>query len=289
MRVLVIGNGFLGNAIVNCLVSEGHEVLVYSRTKLETKDYRQEVGDIFDLNNFHKVLSWTPNVVIHTAWITTPGVYRDDPLNYKYKEATTRIAHEISMSQVEHFIILGTCAEYGHSNKPSTAGITPLIPTALYGKQKVRAFQSVVEVMANSSCRLSWARVFYPYGPDQDYRRLIPRLINSIKSEQEFTLDDTNSVYDWITTRDIAAAISWIIKHPLPTEVDIGTSYGYTNLALLELLERSMAKPLPITVNQDLDVGNREVFVVGKDSGLLQSGWTPKDSLKSGLEWVLNS
>jgi hypothetical protein len=36
-------------------------------------------------------------------------------------------------------------------------------------------------------------------------------------------------------------------------------------------------------------VGISEVFVVGKDSPILKSGWLPKDSLKSGLEWVLES
>lgn len=289
MKVLVLGNGFIGNAIVNRFVSEGNEVLVYSRTKRKTNKYDQVAGNIFDPEGLDEVLKWGPKLVIHTAWITTPGMYREDPLNFDYKQFAIHLASKIAFSPVEHLVVLGTCAEYGHITSPSKAGFTPLNPNSIYGQQKVEAFQEVARLMANSNCRLTWARIFYPYGPHQDERRLIPQLIKAIKTQQDFTLDDTTSIYDWITTRDIASAIFWITQNKLPLAVDVGTSHGFTNLELLKILEGLMGQKLPFNNRNCLELGNRETFVVDGNSDLFKSGWNPKDSLMNGLEWVIKS
>lgn len=289
MKILVIGNGFIAKSILERLQSEGHELLVYSRKKIDRAQYRQVSGDIFDFEEFVKTLEWKPQIVIHTAWITTPGIYRDDVSNFKYSQFTTKLAKYISDSDVEHLIILGTCAEYGHQDGPSTAGITKLSPTTLYAQQKVVAFNSTKEQLQESDVRFTWAHIFYPYGPNQDQKRLIPYLIHSLKSGQPITLADTSSIHDWITTRDIASAISWAICNELPTEIDIGTSFGFTNLELLVVLEKLLQTNNQLPGSESHNFGNNEVFVASKTSSIFTSGWSPTDSLSTGLEWVLNT
>jgi nucleoside-diphosphate-sugar epimerase len=101
-------------------------------------------------------------------------------------------------------------------------------------------------------------------------------------------LNDTSSILDWITTRDIASAISWIINNDTPIEVDIGTSLGFTNVELLKHLERLLGNSDQwARLAQQTSAGN-QVSVVGKDSPLYKSGWIPKDSLDTGLECILN-
>lgn len=287
MRILIIGNGFLGSAISEKLESEGHEILIFSRTWNPRISARQVVGDIFDFEEFIKVLDWEPQVIVHTAWITTPGVYKSDLVNLKYAEFTMNLAKFVVTSDLEHLIILGTCAEYGYQNAPSRAGCTKLAPLTLYAQQKVVAFNQVRELMQDSKVRLTWARVFYPFGPNQDQKRLIPLLIKSLKDQEPITLADTTSVYDWITTRDISSAISWILKNDLPIEIDIGTSFGFSNLELLRALEKLLQIKFPQLSDEIHHLGLEEVFIVDKRSALLSSGWTPNDTLTSGLEWVL--
>jgi nucleoside-diphosphate-sugar epimerase len=287
MKILIIGNGFLGAAIEEKLYREGHEILFFARTRSAKVESRQVLGTVFNYEEFVKVFDWKPQVVIHTAWITTPGVYRDHSSNIQYAEFTSKLAKTVSNSDIEHLIILGTCAEYGRQVKPSTAGQTKISPSTLYAQQKVVAFDSAQQLLKESNVRLTWARVFYPYGLNQDRNRLIPRIIHSIEEGNQIVLADTSSVYDWITTRDIASAISWVLEHELPTEIDIGTSNGFTNLELLIALENLLA-----TANQTLsqshhDYGLNEVFVAGENSPLFMSGWSPRDTLDSGLEWVL--
>jgi nucleoside-diphosphate-sugar epimerase len=239
------------------------------------------------LADFVKVLDWKPNVVIHTAWITTPGIYKNDPTNLEYAKFTINLVNYIKNSEVEHLIILGTCAEYGQQSGPSTAGITKTAPTILYSKQKVAAFKAVKEVIHENKARFTWARLFFPYGPHQHNKRLIPHLIESLKGNIPVQLADVSSVYDWITTRDIASAISWVVEHKLPEEIDIGTSIGVTNLELLAILEELLQIKHQVPPGQAHAIGAGDFFVMGKDSPLLASGWLPRDTLLTGLKWNL--
>lgn len=277
----------MAGPIVEKLESEGHELLIYSRTASQELKCQQVEGDIFNFADFIKVLAWEPQIIIHTAWITTPGKYKNDPSNFEYTKFSVNLANYISHSELEHLIILGTCAEYGQQTGPSTAGFTKTSPNILYSEQKVAAFNAVKKILLETTTRFTWARLFYPYGPHQHEKRLIPHLIHSLKSESPIRLADITSVYDWITTHDIASAISWVIEHELPVEIDIGTSVGVTNLELLVTLEDLLQTNHQVMAHQRHEIGAGEFFVAGKNSPLFVSGWLPRDTLRSGLEWVL--
>lgn len=289
MKILVLGSGFIGGAIINRLEALGHELLSFSRTPKAGIASRQIVGDIFDFASVQESLRWKPEVLIHTAWITSPGLYKNDPSNIRYSQFSIDLVNSIVRSDIQHLIVLGTCAEYGLRSAPSTAGITPLSPKSLYAQQKVEAFNVIKQIMFDSPAKFTWARIFHPYGPNQDEKRLIPYLIKSLKNGERAKLADISSIYDWITIRDIASAISWILTHEVPTEIDVGTSIGYTNLELLMLLEELIPERILNSEEIRHEFGAREVFVTGLESPLLRSGWRPHDTLRSGLEWVLDS
>ena len=289
MKILVIGNGFIATPIIQRLESEGHELLIYSRTIRARIHSQQVTGDIFNFEDFLKTLSWKPQIIIHTAWIATAGIYRNDPSNYKYAQFTTDLAEYLTHTDVEHLIILGTCAEYGHQYGPSTAGVTKLSPNILYAQQKVAAFEAAKDFLEGSKIRMTWARIYYPYGPNQDQKRLIPYLIHSLKNKNPVLLTDTSSLHDWITTRDIASAISWVIENEVPLEVDVGTSFGFTNLELLTTLVELLQITDQLIHPNSHSFGANDVFIAGKDSPLIKSGWVPSDSLHTGLEWILSS
>ena len=289
MKILVVGSGFIATPLIQKLESEGHELLIYSRTFNNGVKSQQVLGDIFLFEDFVKTLLWKPQIVIHTAWITTHSRYKNDPSNLRYARFTSDLAKHIALTDIEHFIILGTCAEYGHQTEASTAGITKLSPDNLYAQQKVSAFNSVREILEGSKVRLTWARIFQPYGLKQDKDRLIPYLIHSLKNGNPTQLSDTSSIHDWITTRDIASAISWVVGHQVSMEVDIGTTLGFNNVEVLRELEELLGNSTQWQQFSTQKYGVNEVSIVGKNSPLLNSGWVPSDTLHTGLDWILNS
>jgi dTDP-6-deoxy-L-talose 4-dehydrogenase (NAD+) len=289
MKVLVIGSGFIGTSIIQKLQEEGHEVMVLSRRVNPYVKCHQIVGDCFDVRNLEKSLDWEPTVVIQTAWVTTHRDYVSDPQNAKYAKFTIDLAAHLVQSSVQHFIVLGSCAEYGDQTEPILAGLTELRPTSFYAKQKIFAFRSIRDLLDGSGIRFTWVRIFQPYGPNQDANRLIPYLIKSLKNNEKIHLKDKETVLDWITTRDIASAISWVTRFQTPVEIDVGTSVGYTNqeilLNLRILLDLTQDRKEP-----DLDSSSKvKKILVSDDSPLFLSGWRPEDSLVSGLKWVLGT
>jgi len=289
MKILVIGNGFIAGTIIRKLESQGNELLVFSRSPKLDIDCKQIVGDVLNFDEFAQVLTWKPQVIIHTAWITSRLRYNEDPTNVAFANFTIKLATYVANAGVEHLIVLGTCAEYGSQTFASTAGITNLNPITLYAKQKVLAFRSAEEILVDSKSRFSWVRVFQPYGPRQDRQRLLPYLIQAITMHQQIHLVDTTTILDWITTRDIALAISWIISNSAPVELDLGTSIGYTNLELLKHLEELIGNSNQWERRAEQVSTSTQVSVVGKGSPLFNLGWRPIDSLDQGLKWVLDS
>ena len=287
MKILVIGNGFIASSIIHKLESEGHQLLIYSRTLKNEISSRQLLGDIFSFEDFAKTLSWGPQVIIHTAWVTTYGLYKNDQANYKFAQFSADLARRIASSSVKHLVVLGSGSEYGTQSEACSAGITKLNPENLYAKQKVIAFKSVKEILGNSNVRFTWARIFHPYGPGQDKKRLIPYMIHTLKNGEQIRLDDTSSVLDWVTTRDIASAISWILHNDTPTEVDIGTTIGYTNVDLLKRLESLLGETFQWKRFVDKSINKNQVSIIGKSSPLFTSGWRPSDNLDSGMKWIL--
>lgn len=287
MKILVIGNGFLATAIIKQLEAEGHEIMIFSRRFNPELNSQQIQGDIFDFEEFVKVLDWNPQVVIHTAWITKSEVYKSDPINVRYSQFTSNLARVIAKSTVAHFIVLGTCAEYGSFINLNAKSLIRSTSSNLYSQQKIAALASSREVLQESTVRFTWARIFYPYGPNQDRNRLIPHIINSLKVQEEIALADTTSVYDWITTRDVASAVSWIIHHELTAEIDIGTSVGSTNLDVLGEIERLLQINNKTNGLDKHASGLNDYLVADPNSSLFTSGWKPRDNLHSGLKWLL--
>jgi nucleoside-diphosphate-sugar epimerase len=288
MKILVIGNGLIGKAIIETLGVEGHEILVFSRRLKEEIRAQQLIGDIFDFENFIGVLTWKPDVLIHTAWITQYETYMEDLSNSKYADFTKDLGRFLVGTSVQHLIILGTCAEYGSQMQPSYAGVTALSPKNLYAREKVNSLISVLDSTKDSSVRLSWVRIFHPYGPGQDNKRLIPSLSASVRNGLQIVLRDTTTLRDWITTRDIASAISWVINNMTPDVIDIGTGKGHSNLDLLRHIEMLTGVQARWSDNPDRPNKEIEMSVVDSRSPLLKSGWSPKDDLNSGLSWALN-
>ena len=288
MKTLVIGNGFIASEIIKTLDSAGHDILIYSRSLKEKIHNRQVVGDIFDTKSVIKTLGWKPQVVVHTAWVTEHQRYSYDVSNLDYAKFTSEFAGQLINFGVEHFIVLGSCAEYGPQSLPCSAAKTSLNPSNPYAEQKVAAFNSVKKTLENSAVRLSWVRVFQPYGPYQDEARLIPYLIKAIKNNLKIEMKDTLSQHDWVTTRDIASAIAFIVENALPVELDVGTTVGHTNIEVLKTLENLLGNSNQWEkISSELKIGGG-VSVVGKDSPLFQAGWKSSDSLHEGLGWVLS-
>lgn len=290
MRVLVVGGGFLGAEIVSNLIESGFEVRKLSRNVSSNFPCEQIIADMQNPDSYSKVLSsWLPEIVIQTAWITNKETYRTSPLNSAYMRSTVKFAELSYLSGVQHFLILGSSAEYGNPTEPCNALTTPAKPIDVYGTKKLHTLQKLMKMSEKFSSRLSWARIFQPYGRNQDLARLIPYATRKLVAGQSFEVTNPNLILDWISSRDVASALTFAIKNSMDQVFDVGTSRPISVLEVLQTLAKILNVDSQL-LNVDCNApSSHRLFpvVVSKDSPLLRAKWRPKDDLISGLNWTL--
>lgn len=291
MKILVVGGtGFLGSEIVQRLLEDGHQLRSLSR-KQSRVDVEQWVGDIgLPASYKDSISNWKPEVVIQTAWVTDQLSYRNSERNPIYAKNSVEFAEHCFQSEVKHFFALGSSAEYGRPNQLCNAASTPSLPLDLYSAEKLWTLAHMKKIVKNYETRFSWARIFQPYGKNQDPNRLIPSAAQSFRAGKKFTTQSSENVLDWITSRDVAGAVSYIIKHDLPEVLDIGTSIG-TSVGKV-LIEAAQLCGVDEGYIEKTFTGDQvEVpleLVVDPKSPLLAHGWKPKDDLHRGLSWALS-
>jgi len=292
MRVLVAGGGgFLGAEIITNLIESGFEVKSFGRNFSSAIYCEQIIADITNPDSYQKLLStWKPEVVIQAAWVTNQKTYRTSPLNSEYMDATLKFAEQSYLSNTEHFLALGSSAEYGLPAEPCNALTTSAVPVDIYGKDKLQTLVKLREVAEKFSSRLSWARIFQPYGPNQDSARLLPFARKEFLAGNKVKVAHPNVILDWISSRDVASALAYAIRSPIDQIFDVGTSRPISVIQALQTLATLLNVDSELLEIESTQNGVDEEFsmVVSRESPLFNAHWSPQDDLVSGLKWTLS-
>jgi len=292
MKVLVAGGGgFLGAEMITNLIESGFEVKSFGKRISSTIYCEQVIADITNPDSYQKLLStWKPEVVIQAAWVTDQKTYRMSPLNSEYMDATLRFAEQSYLSNTEHFLALGSSAEYGIPTEPCNALTTPAKPVDEYGTAKLQTLVKLQEMAEKFSSKLSWARIFQPYGPNQDSARLLPFAKEELLAGKNVKVARPNMILDWISSRDVASALTYAIRNPINQVFDVGTSIPTSVIQALRTLATLLNVNSDLLENDSKESSQDEQFlmVVSKDSPLFKAQWSPQDDLISGLKWTLS-
>jgi dTDP-6-deoxy-L-talose 4-dehydrogenase (NAD+) len=272
MRIFITGpQGFIGKETARQAQIQGHDVM-----GLE-KPFRVENPPWSALEAFR------PEVCIHTAWIATPGIYVTSPLNESHRVWGCNLAVGLARLGMKHLISLGTCAEYTPSPHLLNEGNSPINPTSPYGLAKKSFHDDLRGIAALQGFTLSWARVFYPYGPDEHSQRLVSSLIRGFEENQPLLIENPNAVRDYIHVEDVASALLLMAERKVHGTVNIGTGKGVR----IGTLESTIARLMNIPFDDKSEtmaqgMGEAVVAEIGK---LKAMGWTPRyDHIESGLQ-----
>ncbi len=290
MKVLIVGgNGFLGREITERLTADAFEVHVVSRSSKSDSNWQQSIGDLSAPDSYMPILlNWCPDVVIQAAWVTEQRTYRTDLKNNDYGIFTTSFAEQCFRQGVRHFLAFGSAAEYGSQTNPCNAVKSLASPLDLYGKSKLRTLMSLQELTKTDEQKLTWARVFQAYGHTQDSARFIPQLAKKLLSGENIMLNNPDLYLDWVTSRDIARAVSFSLSHDLPEVIDIGTSIGTTVREVYQKIAALVGREPHLPLSRAKDDQESSSLIVSPDSPIFSAGWAPKDNLDTGLLWALS-
>ena len=154
-----------------------------------------------------------------------------------------------------------------------------------YSTAKIETFQELSRPYGNDN--YTWARIFQPYGLGQDSARYLPYLLESKSRNTEPKIHNPDYFCDWISVKDVAHALRFIIENKLFGPLDIGTGCGTTNLEMARIVQGTFDSDASHYFKVNL--GSSRGLVVSSDSRLLQSGWAPTRSLKEEVLQMLMS
>lgn len=291
MKILLTGaTGFIGSQFARLAISRGHEVTALLRPgKALPPDLKAKVlvGELGSIST-KELGSARPDVCVHSAWITTPGVYLGSPENFKFRDDSLLFLRRVAEAGAKHIVGLGTCIEYQITGQPLSEDRTPIAPATTYAKCK-NELRVAMEVEARKSgFAFAWGRVFYPYGPGEHPSRLCSSIIAKLGRGEKMLLKTPQSTKDYIYIDDLAAALLAVVEEKFSGAINLGTGAGTT--------VREIARTIGKLMDREELVGETNPpepdplgDVVADATKLKNLGWQQKTNLAQGIQALLAS
>lgn len=290
MKILLTGpTGFIGSAFLQTALRHGHEIaalvrpekLAQARAKTNAR-LTWLPGTLTDVP-WNDIKRFQPELCLHTAWITTPGVYLESPENERYVDWSLDFLRRASDTGASRMIVLGTCIEYQTGGQILSENRTPLLPVSLYARSKNALRIALESEAAARGFALCWGRVFYPYGVGEHPLRLCSSLLQSLHRGEKVVLKTPGSIKDYIHIDDLAAALLAVVENRFCGAINLGTGTGVSVREVAETLARLMGKPGAVEPAAAANA-SPENPVVADAVKLRGLGWRPQHTLSAGLE-----
>lgn len=289
-QVLITGGtGFIGQNVVNQLLTRGYEVhsLVYPPFAAEQEgliQYEMNLLDSKSVEEFFKEHHFEN--LIHLAWYVGAKCHIHD-LNLDWTIATLNLLKYFKESGGKKFVGAGTISEYEYKYGYLLEDDTPTDPQTLYGNSKNAIFNITKVFCKQNSIDFKWPRIFNLYGPNEKPQRLMPSVINSCLKGEDVKVSDCLKYQDYLHVEDTARGIVDVFESNLQDAVNICSGkpvqlrYIVNKIAELTNFDGQILwGAIPAAFGDDLVVGNNEK--------LKSIGWTPKYTLEEGLKETIN-
>ena len=278
MRVLITGaSGFIGRHVLNCLKSSNIDVVLVGRARPAAYLGDFIKADLLGTTDFNNLLSKANAThLIHLAWYAEHGSYWTSSLNLRWVEASIKLAEAFCEAGGQHIVAAGTCAEYDWNYGYCIEEKTPLIPNTLYGASKDATRRLLMSLCATHKVTCSWGRVFMPYGPGEDSRRLIPALNNVFSLKQPPFVVGSYSFRDLLHVEDVAAAFVKLLASGAHGEFNICSGIPTQISEVINLLAKARNQdPSIIFEHSAIRIGE-PLMLIGENTKLTSLGWKAK-------------
>jgi nucleoside-diphosphate-sugar epimerase len=300
-RILVTGaTGFVGSCLARRLVSIGHEVHILTRESsnkwrihdiaADLKDHHVDLRDIDRLENV--ISNIRPTVVYHLA---TYGGYSFQKETASIIESnlygTVNLLTACEKVGFDYFVNTGSSSEYGIKNSPMREDDLAE-PLGDYGVSKLAATLYCRSKAIQDNLPIITLRLFSPYGPWDDPRRLIPYVISSFLRNESPKLSTPNSVRDYIYIDDVIDFYVRAAKNlPSGNVYNVGSGNQYTIGEVVNDIQKDFKGNIgPVWGSVNAQRAEPKTWRADMSKTLQAVNWEPKVSISDGLrlttEWM---
>ncbi len=295
-KVLVTGaTGFVGACLTRRLVDAGYDVHLFTRAESDRWRIADLLGrvqehnvDLRDRSSVEKSVSEiSPKIVCHLATyggfasqLESTAIYAVNFLG------TVNLLRACEQTGFDLFINTGSSSEYGIKSQPMRENDF-LEPVGDYGVSKAAAALFCSAEAREKDLPVITFRLFSPFGPWDDPKRLIPFVIKSFLRGEPPKLSTPTSVRDYVFIDDVVNSYLRLIENPHGGgEIfNIGSGQQYS---IGDIVSQIAALIGTDTVPQwgATQPQRKEpvCWVADRSKAERLLGWCPKISLRAGLE-----
>jgi len=296
MKVLITGgNGFLGSNIAKECIQQGYEVTIISRNNTNIQDilksvtYLQYSESISYTEHLNKIITISPDVIIHCAWdggnsYSSVNSLSQFDINIRDGVQLLEIANRLTKKP--HFIGFGSFSEYGIIDKKASE-IDNLHPITMYGLSK-KIFKEISELFCNqNNINWSWIRPCYIYGTNDVQTRLIPITIHKLIRNQVIELDSCDKTIDYLHIEDFRKAMLCILNSHSTGIFNICSGNEYNIKYIIDTISANINHTSDIVYNNNNNRTYTSKYICGDNSKLRNLGWYPKIDIIEGIKLVI--
>jgi nucleoside-diphosphate-sugar epimerase len=297
-KLLVTGGaGFMGSALIRCLVNEGCDVYAYDNFATGTAANLKSIiphdhiirGDV-ESWKFMKIVSTTkPDTLYHLA--ADPYI----PMSYDYPERFMRTNFQGTLNvlmtsktfEVKRIVHYSTSEVYGSAQTVPMNEQHPTLPHSVYAVSKLAGDQLCRVLAKEQGVPVVIVRPFNCYGPRETHPYVIPEIISQLSRSDEVTLGNLEARRDFTYVDDTARAVSLLAtKEGIEGETfNVGSGRDYS---IKELAEAASSIMRNGQSKIRVDKSRLRPYDVGRlicDSSKVRNltGWKPEVSLEEGL------
>lgn len=279
-------SGAIGSRLTSTLLESDHIVYGVRGTNpcmINNVNHYCSQIDLLNPNLSLNLLDFQPEVLVHTAWITTPGIFWESPENINWVSASKKLIQEFKICGGKYLVVTSSCAEYSWSTINPLSETSEVTPNSIYGKSKLELLNWV----SDYNIPFLWARIFFKFGLNEPKGRLIPSLIDSLAQERKFEVYNGNDLRDFIYIIDVVKILEILIHQEQLGIVNIGTGRAIDVKSISQIVAELMGRKNLLVFQKP----NRSPSIVVSDSTKLSSLvgdylWTPiKESIQETIKF----
>ena len=301
MKILVTGGaGFIGSHLVEELLSNEHEILIFDNCLTGKKENLEITGnftfindDFGSENSLEVIEKFDPDICFHLAAQSSVVVSVENPaLDFEHN-----ILQPIKLIQV---LLKSNCKKLVFTSSGGTIfGEPTVIPTAEedyadepespYGVAKKRLNELIKIMLKNSSMKYSILNLSNVYGPRQDPHGeagVVSIFANKyLKNEEPTIYGDGEQTRDYIYVKDVVSALIKSSKIEENHFLNIGTG--------IETSVNDLANSMKIQFKSEINPiykppreGELNRSVLNNTKAKKELNWKPEYSLDDGMKQV---
>lgn len=291
MNVLLTGaSGFIGSHVARTLMEKNHCLTIVAMPGdpltrlLDLKDHIELIrASLEDTGVVRRaIMALKPDACIHLAWYVEPLHYMHSSENITALTSSLSLFEALRDAGCKRIVGAGTCLEYdtdfGYLREAS-----PARPACLYATAKLACGLLGAQLAGSSKLSFAWGRIFYPYGPKDHPRRLVPSAIDALSRGRIFDATTGEQVRDYIHVTDVASALCLLAENEAGGIFNISSGVPVSVRRVLEILGSLLKRSDLLHFGALPDRPGDPPFICGCNERLKSLGWRTSFTLTAGL------